>query len=147
MKKSALLIAGAVAVLAVAAVYACPTCGCAAKKGAKSGGTGGLSTAELAKLVDSGSAVILDARSGKYDDGRRIPGAKGVGTKPSKDEVATFVTKKDTLVVTYCTNPKCPASGMLGKRLRDYGYTNVKEYHHGIEGWVDAGKTFDTAKK
>lgn len=137
--------------LAAYGAYACATCGCAAKKSVKSAGktveTGAVTTAELSKMVDSGKATLLDARSGKYDDGRRIPGAKGVGTKPSKKDVAAIVSSKDALVVTYCTNLQCPASKMLGKRLRDYGYTNVKEYHEGIEGWAEAGKTVETANQ
>ncbi len=40
------------------------------------------------------------------------------------------------LLVTYCTNLKCPASRALAARLTALGYTHVLEYPEGIEGWV-----------
>jgi rhodanese-related sulfurtransferase len=83
--------------------------------------------------------VIIDARSGKYDDGRRIPGAGNLAANASPEEVARLVKSKDQLVVTYCSNPKCPASGMLADNLRKQGYKNVIEYPFGIQGWAAAG--------
>jgi prevent-host-death family protein len=39
--------------------------------------------------------------------------------------VAKLVPAKDSLVVTYCANLKCPASGKLAARLKELGYSNV----------------------
>jgi rhodanese-related sulfurtransferase len=91
--------------------------------------------------------TILDARSGKYDDGRRLPGAKALSPMAKDAEVTAALPDKTALIVTYCVDPKCPASHQLGEKLRALGYTNVLEDHEGIEGWVAAGKPVEQAPK
>ena len=91
--------------------------------------------------------VLLDARTGKFDDGRRIPGAHSLSPTATADEVAALVKTKGTLVVTYCANVKCPASAHLAKHLRELSYKNVLEYSPGIEGWAAAGKEVEKAQK
>jgi rhodanese-related sulfurtransferase len=107
-----------------------------------------LTTKELKKLLDSGTKVILlDARTGKFDDGRRIPGAKSLSPKARPEEVEKVAGKnKDALIVTYCSNLKCPASSYLFKHLKGLGYTNLHEYPHGIEGWAKAGNKVEKVK-
>jgi rhodanese-related sulfurtransferase len=101
-----------------------------------------LNTEALAALIQSGvNLTILDARSGKYDDGRRIPGAKSLTASADEKTIAATAGDKSGLVVTYCSNLKCPASHALATRLRKLGYTNVVEYPYGIDGWAEAGKT------
>jgi len=108
----------------------------------------GIDTPALAVLIKSGvPVVILDARSGKWDDGRRIPGAKGLHTKATAAQAAAVIPTKTTLVVTYCSSTKCPASGYLTARLRTLGYTNILEYHKGIDGWAAAGQPVVKATK
>lgn len=107
-----------------------------------------INTSGLKALIDAGAKLtILDARSGKYDDGRRIPGAKSLAAGASEKEASKVVRSKKSLVVTYCSNLKCPASEMLAENLKKQGYTNVIEYRHGIEGWAAAGLPVEKAKK
>ncbi len=82
--------------------------------------------------------VLLDARSGQYDDGRRIPGAKQLHDNCSAEEAAAAIPSKTSLIVTYCSNTRCPASDRLAKRLFALGYTNLLEYPEGIQGWCSA---------
>lgn len=82
--------------------------------------------------------VVLDARSPKYDDGKRLPGAKLLSAAASDAEIATAVPDKQALVVTYCGSVKCPASKKLAARLNGLGYRNVTVYSEGIEGWSAA---------
>ena len=84
--------------------------------------------------------TVLDARSGKWDDGRRVPGAKALSPSAKDEEIAALLPDRAALIVAYCTSPKCPASAQLAKRLRGLGYTNVLEYHEGIEDWAAAGE-------
>ena len=121
------------------------TCGTA---GAADSATGinHLKTSELKELVENGNAIILDARSGKYDDGTRIPGAKSLNSKSSPEEIAAVIPSKDAVVVTYCSNTKCPASKMLAAKLVQLGYTGVNEYAEGIAGWKAAGGQVITTK-
>jgi rhodanese-related sulfurtransferase len=107
-----------------------------------------IDTAALATLLKAKvPMVVFDARSGKYDDGRRIPGATQLSSKATAAQVAKAIPKKDSLVVTYCSNLKCPASAKLAKHLKSLGYTNVIEYPKGIQGWAEAGQTVVTEKK
>jgi rhodanese-related sulfurtransferase len=106
-----------------------------------------LNTPALKTLMDSGmDMIILDARSGKFDDGMRIPGAKSLNAESSPEEIAKIVPDKDKLVVTYCANLQCPASDMLYKHLKSLGYSNVIEYPEGIQGWKEAGHQVKPAK-
>jgi rhodanese-related sulfurtransferase len=107
-----------------------------------------IDTAALAALLRAKTpVVVLDARSGKYDDGRRIPGAKALAPTATEEAAAKLIPSKDALVVTYCSNLKCPASEALAKRLRELGFGNVLEYRPGIAGWVEAGNAIEQAPK
>ena len=86
---------------------------------------------------------IFDARSGKYDDGQRIPGAQQLSPDADEAVIAKAIPGKDELVVTYCAGVKCPASKALADRLKKLGYSNVIEYPQGIAGWLEAGKAVD----
>ena len=105
-----------------------------------------LSTFQMKSIVDAGKTIILDARSEKYDDGTRIPGAASLTSSATPAEVAAVIPSKDAAVVTYCSNLQCPASKKLFKHLTTLGYTNVKEYPEGIAGWKAAGGQIDHAE-
>lgn len=96
--------------------------------------------------VDSGDAILLDARAGKYDDGNRIPGAKSLNSKSTAEEIAKVIPSKSAQIVTYCSNLRCPASKALAEHLKSLGYTHVLEYPEGIAGWRAAGGKVDTVK-
>ncbi|MBF0407223.1 MAG: rhodanese-like domain-containing protein [Candidatus Riflebacteria bacterium] len=82
---------------------------------------------------------ILDARTGKYDDGVRIPGAISLSDKSTAEEIAAVIPAKDAEIVTYCSNVECPASMNLLKHLQTLGYTNVQKMPDGLDGWKKAG--------
>lgn len=99
-----------------------------------------ITTQGLKALLSSGVPLtILDARSGKYDDGRRIPGAKSLNAESKISAILKILPEKEALIVTYCSNLKCPASGKLFERLKSLGYKNLIEYPEGIQGWIGAG--------
>jgi rhodanese-related sulfurtransferase len=108
---------------------------------------GEIDTAALAAMVMAKTPmVILDARSGKYDDGRRLPGAKQLAPDATPAEVAKAIPAKDTLVVVYCSNLKCPASKHLAEQLLKLGHSNVLKYPQGIEEWVATGHPVENPK-
>ena len=92
-----------------------------------------------ALLAANADLVLVDARSGKYDDGKRIPGAQSLNSGSSEKEIESVVSDKNALIVTYCSNLKCPASAQLAEKLRKLGYDNVIEYPNGIQGWIEDG--------
>ncbi len=124
----------------------CGSCGCG--RALKSDGHG-LTTAEMERIVKERrkSVTILDARTGKYDDGRRIPGAKNLGSNAPEKQINAMLPDKNAEIITYCSSTKCPASKKLAERLRKLGYTNVKEYPQGIKGWAEAKQPVAKAAK
>lgn len=151
MKTMGLTLLAALALgLAAVEAEACAGCGCAApppKKATVKAATGhdhhGYTTVDtegLKKMLASGEDIVLvDARAGKWDDGRRIAHAKQLGAQASKNEIAAALPDKGAKIVAYCTSTTCPASATLAHRLADLGYKNVVKYPGGIEGWVKAG--------
>lgn len=108
---------------------------------------GTINTQALYAMVQAGTPVtVLDARSGKYDDGKRIPGARQLASNASMKEADALIPAKDSLVVAYCTNLQCPASTKLIKNLQEYGYTNLLKYPEGIEAWEAAGYPIEKAE-
>lgn len=106
-----------------------------------------IDTLGLKTLIDKGvPLIILDARSGKLDDGKRLPGALSLNAESKPEEIAKVIPSKDALVVTYCSNPECPASHKLYTHLNTLGYTNLIEYPEGIQGWVEAGNPVTATK-
>ena len=106
-----------------------------------------INTLGLKTLINSGAPLtILDARSGEFDDGRRIAGAIALNAESKAEEIAKVLPNKEALIVTYCSNVKCPASHKLYTHLRSLGYTNLIEYPEGIQGWVEAGNPVTSAK-
>ncbi len=162
---SKLALMSAVAVVAVAASSVWANCGaCEGKKadgaacdvkgkcpvasaaGKDAGGT--ITTAGLAALLRAKTPVALfDARTGKYDDGKRVPGAKALSAASSDADIAAALPDKNALVVTYCAGLSCPASHQLADKLKGLGYANVIEYAEGIAGWTAAGNAVDQAQK
>jgi len=91
--------------------------------------------------------VLLDARSGQYDDGRRIPTARSLNAQSPAEAIGKAIPSKEALVVTYCASVQCPASNKLAKRLLELGYTNIIEFPAGIAGWDAAGYKTEGADK
>jgi len=104
-----------------------------------------ITTEGLKALLSSGVPMhILDARSGKFDDGRRIPGAKSLNAESKVSAILRMLPEKEALIVTYCANLKCPASSKLFNHLKSLGYKNLIEYPEGIQGWMAAGHEVET---
>ncbi len=122
------------------AAKACPSSCSKTCSKAKSEGYETINTADLQKLLASKKKVtVVDARSGKWDDGRRIGSAQQLAVNASEDEIAKALPNKKATIVAYCTSTKCPASAKLAHRLVDLGYKNVVKYPDGIDGWQKAG--------
>ena len=99
-----------------------------------------IDTNVLAVLIRSGiPMVLLDARTGESDDGRRIPGASKLGPKSAPAELESVIGPENALVVSYSNNLYCPESMRLCRHLAHNGYHNVLDYLDGLAGWVAAG--------
>ncbi|OGV69776.1 MAG: hypothetical protein A2283_14565 [Lentisphaerae bacterium RIFOXYA12_FULL_48_11] len=107
-----------------------------------------INTTALKTLIDSGvQLTLIDARTGKYDDGRRISNALNLGPDAKTEEIESALRSKDAIIVTYCVNLKCPASKLLTARLTSLGYKHILKYPQGIEGWVSKGNPVTQGSK
>jgi rhodanese-related sulfurtransferase len=83
--------------------------------------------------------TVLDARGKLYFNGHRLPAAKWASLRYTDEELRALIPALDSLVVVYCSNLECPASGWMATRLFHLGYTNIFEYPEGIDGWMELG--------
>lgn len=103
-------------------------------------GHGKIDTHALANLIAAGvPLVILDARGGKYDDGKRIASAQTLSYDATEKQAAQVIPSLNSLIVVYCSNLECPASDYLAKRLLELGYSNILKYPEGIQEWIHSG--------
>lgn len=89
--------------------------------------------------------IVLDARSKAYFDGTLLPNARWLPSDSSDDAIKAAIPTKGSLIVVYCAGVECPASGWLYDKLIGLGYTNIYEYHEGLEDWLERG--YPTTKK
>jgi rhodanese-related sulfurtransferase len=73
--------------------------------------------------------------------GEMIPGSRRMPLDTIEQNVADV--PKDAEIVTYCGGPKCPQSIEAAKKLSDLGYTNVRAFEEGLEGWKAAGHSIE----
>jgi rhodanese-related sulfurtransferase len=97
-----------------------------------------ISHADLQAAIAKKSVTLLDVNgSDSFAEGR-IPGA--IDFTAQKAKLAALLPKdKKALVVAYCGNEQCSAYKAAADAAVALGYTNVKHYAPGIDGWVKAG--------
>ncbi len=98
-----------------------------------------IALADLKKAIDSKSVTLIDVTGTEnYNDGH-IPGAIDFFAY-QQDLIGKLPASKDALIVAYCYNPQCPAYAMATTAAEKLGYTNVKHFAPGIDGWKKAGE-------
>lgn len=107
---------------------------------ARAAGLGVVDLSETKRLVDSGEAMILDARPlEKYGEGH-IPGAFSCPVATIEQSLPETLPMliPDLPVLVYCTGKECDESMILGTRLIAEGITNVLIFVGGYAEWTDA---------
>jgi rhodanese-related sulfurtransferase len=101
-----------------------------------------ITQSELQAAIAGKSAVIFDVNgSDSYREGH-IPGA--IDFLAHRDELASLLpADKNALVVAYCANVHCPMYKLAAEAAIKLGYTNVKHFAPGIEGWRQSGAPTD----
>jgi rhodanese-related sulfurtransferase len=84
---------------------------------------------------------VFDANNTETFQAGHIPTAKWL----SYDAVTAdkLPAKKDAFIVFYCKNEQCGASHQAAETAMKLGYTNVKVFKGGIDGWKSASKTVE----
>ena len=105
---------------------------------AKSSKVPDISHADLEKAIASKAVTLIDANGTESFKEGRIPGAIDYAT--AKAKLAAMLPKdKGALIVAYCGNEYCSAYLSAAMAAVDLGYTNVKHYSRGIDGWRKSG--------
>ncbi len=103
---------------------------------------------ELKSWYDQNKVMtVIDARSAKYYNGTVLPNAIWLPSESTEQDISAKLPSKNDLIVVYCWGLKCPASGWLFDKLISMGYTNVHEYHEGLEDWLKHGFVTQTLEK
>ena len=101
-----------------------------------------VTTDEMRRIVQDGSAVILDTRTQQEFDAAHIPNAHAVDGAPEVRLAAVErLSKGDktAALVLYCNGPNCQASRNFAGDLKKAGYSNVRRYQLGIPVWRALG--------
>ena len=104
-----------------------------------------ISTTSLKKAIAAKQVVLLDVNGTESWKEHHIPGAldfEAVGDKLA----GKLPADKKTLIVAYCGNEQCPAYRAGALAAQKLGYTNVKHYAKGIQGWLKTGEPVEKAK-
>lgn len=107
-----------------------------------------LSAEDVRRMMDEDpDLVVVDALGEASYAKQHLPGAVNVPAEsPDLEErVGGFVPDKATPVVVYCAGPACHASPKVARRMRELGYTDVREFSGGLEAWHAAGLPFERA--
>ena len=93
----------------------------------------------VADVLATGSAVVVEALPASSYEDAHLPGALHLPHDSDDATIAEVLPVRAAAVVVYCSNLACPNSGMLGRRLAQLGYTDVRVYEAGKEDWITAG--------
>ena len=94
---------------------------------------------ELKKAIAEKKVTLIDVNGTDSYNAGHIPGAINFETD-QKDLAQKLPADKNALVVAYCANEQCGAYAAGAKAAKLLGYTNVKHYPKGIQGWKAAGE-------
>jgi rhodanese-related sulfurtransferase len=103
------------------------------------GGGNAIEFDELHDRVDEGdtSCVLLNVLPRAAFEAGRIPGSVNLPLQELGDRAGQFLPAPDQETVVYCASASCMLARQASVILRHAGYTNVREYHGGMEEWTD----------
>ena len=54
---------------------------------------------------------------------------------------------KNAEIIAYCGGPQCPQSTQAAQKLGELGYTNVRTFKEGLEGWKAGNRATETLQE
>lgn len=92
----------------------------------------------LKSAIAAKAVTVLDVNGTESFTEGHIPGA--IDFIANEKKIASLLPKqKDALIVAYCGNEYCSAYLAAATVAMNLGYTNVKHYSPGIDGWKQSG--------
>lgn len=95
--------------------------------------------ADLLVLLAGRRVHLVEALGVAYFADAHLPGALNVPIDRVDELAPTLLPDKDALVIVYCSDPTCPHSGIVARRLLELGYTDVLTFPGGKQAWAAAG--------
>lgn len=96
-----------------------------------------VSPGHLHELMQNAAVTVVDVNSRASWLRARVPGA--LTLDPVTYSERDLPTKKDSMLVFYCSNPWCRKAPNAARRAKQMGYSDVHVLSAGIAGWLDAG--------
>ena len=97
-----------------------------------------ISIADLKQAIADKKVTVIDVNGAASYAKGHVPGA--INFAEAKADLASKLpADKGALVVAYCGGPSCSAYKAAANKASELGYTNVKHYAPGIDGWVKSG--------
>jgi len=103
-----------------------------------------ISTEDLSKGIKDKSLFVVDCNTPEVYQKGHIPGALHMNS--SEPDGKLLPADKNTALIFYCKNPHCMASHEGAHFALKQGYTNVRVFPLGIDGWQNAGMPTEPGK-
>lgn len=96
----------------------------------------------LDMLKHNAVSEFWNALTDEYFKGELIPGSRRVPVDRVGREAQSL--SKDTPIVVYCSDVRCPNSKQAAQKLATLGFTNVQVFEGGLEAWKASGRGVET---
>lgn len=94
---------------------------------------------ELLLLLAGRRVQLVEALGVPYFADAHLPGALNVPLDRVDELAPLLLPDVHALVVVYCSDPTCPHSAIVARRLLELGYTDVRTFPGGKQAWAAAG--------
>ena len=93
------------------------------------------------KTRSSEEVLVINTLDAEHFDKTHIPGSVNIPQAADNfvSEVEKTAGRKDREIVVYCASESCDSSTKAAGKLNEAGFTNVKDFEGGAEGWKEAG--------
>jgi rhodanese-related sulfurtransferase len=101
-----------------------------------------ITTDDLRQRLNQGENLeFWNVQTDKWFTGEMIPGSRRMPLDTIEHD--TVDVPKNAEIIAYCGGPQCPQSTQAAQKLGELGYTNVRTFKEGLEGWKAAGHATD----
>jgi rhodanese-related sulfurtransferase len=94
---------------------------------------------ELRRELAAGTVTVVETLGPAYFEDAHLPGAINIPHTEVARLAPELLPDKDAAIVTYCSNTACRNSEIAGNQLIAMGYSDVRKYAEGKDGWREAG--------
>lgn len=96
---------------------------------------------ELERAIARGGIPVINVLDAEHFQEKHIPGSINIPLDSDNfaDQVAERLGSKSDPVIVYCASEQCDASTKAATRLESAGFTDIRDFEPGVQGWEDAG--------